>query len=109
MIDLDELTRLEKAATPGRWNLLEWRDLVAVGGAQAAEAYTKGDGELLVALRNAAPALIAELRVLRKVRDAAVRVLSQTPRGGYLPYWFGEHDDLREALDEAEKPKKPGV
>lgn len=81
MIDLDELEKLEAKATPGPWKFSHgdnfdhfsiWND--------EAEFVVQDDSDVepstenLVAicrLRNAAPALIRELRAARKVIDAA--------------------------------------
>lgn len=69
MIDLNKLETLEKAATPIPWghdeHELRWiwafgdtADFICGPGREA-------DAELLVAVRNALPDLIAELRTLR--------------------------------------------
>ena len=92
MIDLDELEKLEKEATPGPW---EWRAGEEYEiHAKAQEEYPKHwgdsdddgnpltvkvvesdggyygpideDGRLIVALRNALPEMIKELRYLRQ-------------------------------------------
>lgn len=76
MIDLDELERLEREATPGPW---EWNgiaieagrtDVLAPGESNSFGYGTihiaEEDQDLIAALRNAAPTLIAELRVARK-------------------------------------------
>ena len=84
-IDLDKLERLEREATPGPWRLkrraFEYNifavvidfssDLEAVHGLNLCRiSELDRDGEsnldLLIALRNAAPALIAELRAARE-------------------------------------------
>lgn len=85
MIDLDELERLEREATPGPWdlkgrclgyNIFAERAIDLSGGFDAVHGLPlfriselDRDGEsnldLLIALRNAAPAMIAELRAAR--------------------------------------------
>ena len=74
--DLDELERLLKAATQKRWDLMYgslW--LLEPDGTCYAEMEDfadewPDDAALIVALRNAAPELIAEIRALKKtVRD----------------------------------------
>src|SRR5690554_6617443 len=84
-LDLDKLERLEREATPGPWRLkrraFEYNifavvidfssDLEAVHGLNLCRiSELDRDGEsnldLLIALRNAAPALIAELRAARE-------------------------------------------
>src|SRR5690625_4447915 len=81
-IDLDKLERLEREATPGPWhwkhNDIVQRDEAGKFVADVAGMYYDDDGypnwgadnaantELIIALRNAAPGLIAELRSARK-------------------------------------------
>lgn len=86
-IDLDKLERLEREATPGPWNLkgriTGCYNIFATGiidfsgGLEAVPGLSicriselsrdgESDLDLLIALRNAAPALIAELRAARK-------------------------------------------
>lgn len=85
MIDLDKLERLEREATPGPWdlwdleergagyNILAERVIDFGGGLEAVHSLSlcritemdrdgKANLDLLIALRNAAPAMIAELR-----------------------------------------------
>ena len=80
-VDLDELERLEKAATPGPWHQHEtWpganlgRNVVSykpsangIVGSDFFQTRTDEDAEIIVTARNALPALIAELRQLRKL------------------------------------------
>lgn len=82
MIDLDKLERLEREATPGQWhwkhNDIVQRDEAGKFVADVAGMYCDLDGyphwgsdneantELIVVLRNAAPALFAELRAARE-------------------------------------------
>ena len=79
-VDLNELDRLRAAATPGTWHryqtgIGEFVCATAQGKGNAVYADTPGgtypsaDLHLIVALINAYPALAAELRALRKVRD----------------------------------------
>jgi hypothetical protein len=82
MIDLDELEKKEKAATPGPWSVSRWRifdedegfELVANGFKLPMNSWTgatdeaEGNAELIAALRNAAPKLIAMARTLERVR-----------------------------------------
>lgn len=72
MIDLDELERLDREATPGPWKIAitkfpsgdsEWEYQLATERGHAATPYS--DFALIVAARNALPDLIAELRMLR--------------------------------------------
>ena len=91
MVDLNELKRLEAAATPGPWrqdptypDTFTWGphgEMVADHDANG-EMRTRGVGgnlpiainaALVVALRNAAPAIIAEIEELR--RDKAILAL----------------------------------
>ena len=75
MVDLDKLERLEREATPGPW---EWNgiaieagrtDVLAPGESNSFGYGTihiaEEDQNLIAALRNAAPALFAELRAAR--------------------------------------------
>lgn len=75
MIDLDELERLEKAATPGPWDIDEevWgpdRTRVVECKLWAREDVAEHNERVIVATRNALPALIAELRAARAVITA---------------------------------------
>lgn len=72
MVDLDELERLEREATPGPWKIAitkfpsgdsEWEYQLATERGHAATPYS--DFALIVAARNALPDLIAELHTLR--------------------------------------------
>lgn len=84
-IDLDELERLEREATQGPWcvesithhsdcgqHSIEWYRLYEVYeddpplAALGAHPDAGHDAKLIAALRNAAPALFAELRAARK-------------------------------------------
>lgn len=101
-LDLDELELLEKAATPGPWafHVIEHEDGVreeayieAPGdlfyfrdeaGSFTAKAYDarepdKAFGRLVVALRNAAPSLIA---LAREATAARARAAPITPEDG---------------------------
>src|SRR5690554_4441481 len=83
-IDLDNLERLEREATPGKWfaevmcgDAREPTEIFASGPAHEvrgrgtvnharAGGNAAKDAKLIAALRNAAPALIAELRAARE-------------------------------------------
>lgn len=56
MIDLDELERLEKAATPGPWGFRT---------VDIADPDHIPDAALIAAMRNALPELLRELKVAR--------------------------------------------
>lgn len=96
MVDLDELERLERQATPGPWdlwdleergagyNILAERVIDFGGGLEAVHSLSlcritemdrdgKANLDLLLSLRNAAPALFAELRTLRARVDELER------------------------------------
>jgi len=77
MIDLDKLEQLEKAATPGPW-VSVLRSLCTIKDCRA-DAYgivkptedgdcifQDGNAELIAAVRNALPELLAEIRRLRQ-------------------------------------------
>lgn len=81
MVDLDELERLEREATPGPWRwadgyksmygdaaytLAGYQDMGILSCDGIFNSPRDCDEELIVALRNAAPALFAELRAARK-------------------------------------------
>lgn len=78
--DLDKLERLEREATPGPWRwadgykstygdaaytLAGYQDMGILSCDGIFNSPRDCDEELIVALRNAAPAMIAELRALR--------------------------------------------
>jgi hypothetical protein len=71
-LDLDELERLEREATPGPWDMCRFGPDVVVHG--TGWSLYRHDREFVVAARNALPALLAELRALRVVAEAAARV-----------------------------------
>ena len=99
MIDLDELERLEEAATPG-----EWRDILSQPGVRHIDACEHGDeiavlyggdgidgdytnAALIVAMRNALPGLLRELRAAGKaVHSMRYHAVVHMPQGrGLLP------------------------
>ncbi len=124
MIDLNELRRLEKAATPGPWDTSAcifplyndyeqspdktWRSAgpVVVDGIQAGY-----DMKFIVALRNALPALLDRLEKLEAVAEAARSVLSEDEARGYVScYSMGIALIERLAAldpDEGESPAQP--
>ncbi len=81
-IDIDKLEALERAATPAPWVYDDGlsrsfpRARPETVGPFGADAARTGDCIFLVELRNAAPALIAELRRLRAI-EAAARDIAQ--------------------------------
>ena len=86
MIDLDKLEKLEKAAFPSPWSIdMEpnhgfWQVVYC-----ETNRYQVGDfdddpsASFIVALRNAAPALFAEMRRLRAIEAAARAYVDLTP------------------------------
>ncbi len=98
MIDLDKLERLEKAAFPSPWSIdMEpghgfWQTVYCENN-----RYHVGDfdddpsASFIVALRNAAPALFAEMRRLRAIEEAARAYVDLTPdRVDYVPLLFAK-------------------
>lgn len=86
MIDLDKLERLEKAASPSPWSIA-MAPPHGFGQTVYCEnnSHPVGDfdddpsASFLVELRNAAPALFAELRRLRAIEAAARAYCDLTP------------------------------
>jgi len=78
MIDLDKLERLEKAAFPSPWSIDMDRVVTTVycetNGHHVGGFDDDPSASFIVALRNAAPALLAELRRLRAIEAAAREV-----------------------------------
>lgn len=84
-LDLDELARLEREATPGPWKVVDHGNWWSVDGlgrtmfddGSAADEYnqecTTGTRDLLVALRNAAPELLRLAREAERLRAAAAK------------------------------------
>jgi hypothetical protein len=89
MLDIEELKRLEAAASPGEWvfypcahdpefntfSFLEHDDeegddypVPCLSSEQISEEECRANWDLLLFLRNAAPAIIAELQELRRLR-----------------------------------------
>lgn len=101
MIDLDELERLEKDAYPAPWDALDSLDgalpvLTTTPGmgvyfdiAKGINAAAFTDFKFIVALRNAFPALLRELRASRRLREEIRVTVSVDP-----PF-----DDFHEALE----------
>lgn len=76
-VDLDHLEKLHAAATQGEWRIDEDGNLV-VDRASRKKSYVADcawaedpDGLYIAATHNALPALIAEVRALREVAEAA--------------------------------------
>ncbi len=71
-LDLDELERLENAATPGDW-FRGARDMTEHTIGTMADVVARldfeygDDADFIIALRNAAPQLLAEVRAARHV------------------------------------------
>ncbi len=90
MIDIDKLEALEKAATPGPW-LAKANELLWVGPDSLARhgrivyptledecIFRDGNAEMIAAVRNALPELLAEvrrLRLIKKTSDASASTL----------------------------------
>jgi len=87
----DDLARLEALlaeATPGPW--YEWQSAIGwrverIAFDLVARCEGEKDARMIAALRNAAPALLAEVRRLREVEEAAVALVAH--------YDDGHHDD----------------
>lgn len=73
-LDVDELERLAKAATPGHWACIAdklgvW--VQCIGGEHVAEFQSSRDAALSVSARNALPELIERVRKAESERDFA--------------------------------------
>lgn len=91
-LDLDELERLEREATPGPWETtadpLSGVPAFVKTPGELIAADAPADAALIVAARNALPALLVELRALREVAKVAEAHLNE--RRGYQdsrPLW----------------------
>lgn len=83
-IDLDALDALLTAASPGEWCEFHsslWDHVKTATGDWVVKHGNWRDTGLIVSLRNAAPALISELRRLRKIEDAARNTYCACPDG----------------------------
>ena len=89
-MNLDELTKLEAAMTPGPWaedprceGIIggDNRSLLRADSDGYAECWREEDTAGIVALRNAAPALIECARLLQEFREA-VKTVDTTRSGG---------------------------
>jgi hypothetical protein len=74
-LDLVELERLEKEATPGLWTASDYEVTAGAGRTYwAAECDNQENAEFIAVSRNALPELIAALKIavggLRKIRNA---------------------------------------
>lgn len=124
MIDeatLDELERLEKAATPSEWEL--WtsnshRRITRQGGQQGGVLYgtvhkdgvddlvaPPGNLELIVAARNALPTLIAAAREGARLRRMLIRLLESTEpkKVQGVDRWLGQRKVIDEIYAEARR------
>ena len=95
MTNLDELERLYNAATPGPWRVLGTQgvaiwvaDEILVGGNRLNHRDSRANTEFIVALVNAFPALLAELRALRELEAALDQCESNRGRFSCSP----QHD-----------------
>lgn len=112
-VDLDELERLERSATKGEWKV---GALLSSGGravrsdecatsilTTCTELNSKADAALIVALRNAAPAMIQELRELRQ--DVKTFQFDATLYRNRLADALAQADALRAELKEIKDDK----
>ena len=121
-VDLDKLEALEKAATPDPWELQTEREMGDYGsvigeyltgiGTRLCEVVVYNDdygnqvvhnAQLIVTLRNAAPTLLAEVRLLRernqRLRGSLREMLIEYEWTGYETGWRKRlHDEARAAL-----------
>ena len=75
MIDLDEADAKGKAATPGPWHVGQqsnWKDDIAIFGdlcvsLTAPRKLTRADAEFIAYARNNWPAIVDEIRELRRL------------------------------------------
>lgn len=104
-VDIDELERLDKEATPGPWKDVltqagirhiepgEWsKEICALYGG----SHDTGDIEnssLIVAIRNALPAIIAELKAGRALRHALGRLEPVAWRAFDVDFACCEYDE----------------
>ena len=100
MIDIEELKRLLAEATPG-----EWRHIISGVSWWAGGLYSEDtdshianyreqcDAALIVALHNAAPAMIAELEAARKVIDLLMKA-PEWPLDYYKENLYCPHCDM---------------
>ena len=86
-IDLDALESALAAATPGEWEATEYGKCRAeIDGVVCSCCLQPPDARAIVALHNAAPAMIAELRGLRAIADLAdVLLISERERRNGRP------------------------
>lgn len=111
MIDLDHLQRLDNAAFPAPWSVVMshghdfWRTIYSEPNRYQVGTFDDDPSTAyIVALRNAAPALFAELRRLRAVCAEAMDLLaahSQAPESWENEEWHRwdlRYQQLRAAL-----------
>jgi len=113
--DLDELERLERAATPGPWFEVKmgtvWLSVPMMAGILAGS-----DAAFIASARNALPALIARVRELEVAAKKASEFMNMRPEQG-LRAWRDADRALRHVLngdpllpgdDQATAPANPG-
>ena len=102
--DLDELERLHAAATPGKWEVSADDGIIATSGLSLpASVWGKARNMFAIAAtHNALPGLLAELRALREVAEAA-REHEEMDQPGMTTLRDHARDALRAAL--AKVPK----
>jgi len=90
-LDLDAVERAERAMTPGPWSMRRESHFVQIRAADLEELATTeqargvdvANAAGIVALRNAAPALIAEVRALRAAAEEREADMHMRIRAGY--------------------------
>ena len=93
MIDLDELERLAKAATPGPWcndyeDIFKWTFMLTKKPIATAEL--PGNARYIVAACNAVPELIARVRELERQRKWLATFIEANVDCEQCPY----HEDI---------------
>ena len=115
-IDIDKLEALERAATPAPWVYddgietdgdTQYRERPEIVGPFGADAARTDDCIFLAELRNAAPALIAEVRRLRAIEAAARKLTESESLGlwGRACVTVAEMEALKAALAAKENGK----
>jgi hypothetical protein len=110
-IDLDKLEALEKAATPTGWQVLDMEPTQFYGNIimdanrgnlmrTTSYGLMREDSRLVAAMRNALPAMIAELRAAREVVEMARLVTTERKIS-----WYRRNVEAIQKYDEAVNAK----
>lgn len=99
--ELDALIQAEAKATKGPWAIVEdaangkdeaWCEWHKIGPLDMTGAKPDSDGQFIAALRNAAPAILAELKASREIIAKLPRTADRKPYLYGMPVWVWTYE-----------------